>query len=387
MKKILFMSGTRADYGKIKSLMRLLTDHEEFYVNIFVTGMHMLSLYGSTYLELKKDGFDNIHTFFNQKTTCSMDTILANTITGLSSYVHEAKPDAIVVHGDRVEALAGAMVGALNNIKVIHIEGGEVSGTIDESIRHAITKFAHIHCVANEEAAKRIRQLGESNDSIFTIGSPDIDVMLSDDIPSKEAAMLRYNIPMDWENWNIVLYHPVTTEVASLRSHVSELVGAIASDTGNKYLVIYPNNDDGSDIILQAYAERLEGRPNVILYPSIKFEYFLSLLKHSDVLIGNSSAGVREASIYGVPAVNIGSRQRGRYKLINPNGIMSVPEDTALIMKGIELAKVTKVINSTDFGDGDSDKKFLEVLQNPAIWSGDIQKRFKDGCETCNCAK
>ena len=161
MKKILFITGTRADYGKIKMLMKKVDKNNKFKLYIFATGMHTLSKYGSTWQEITRDGFSNIYQFVNQQNDTKMDITLSNTILGLSNYVNELKPDMIIVHGDRLEALAGAIVGAFNNIRVAHIEGGEVSGTIDESIRHSITKFSHIHLVSNEEARKRIIQLGE----------------------------------------------------------------------------------------------------------------------------------------------------------------------------------------------------------------------------------
>lgn len=373
MKKILFVTGTRADYGKLKSLMNILIKSNLFDVRIFVTGMHMLSRYGSTHLELIKDGFEKIHPFINQKSNCPMDTVLANTINGLSNYVHENSPDMIVVHGDRVEALAGALVGALNNIRVLHIEGGEVSGTIDESIRHSITKLAHIHCVANQEASNRITQLGEQSDSVFIIGSPDIDIMLSNKIPSKEEAMRRYNIP--WNKWNILMYHPVTTEVDKLKDNISQVVTAMI-ESGQNFLVIYPNNDTGTNIILNEYLTRLKDHSRFELYPSIKFEYFLSILKHSKLLIGNSSAGIREASIYGVPAINLGNRQFGRYPISNDNGIITAEETVDDINMALKLSDHITGIRPTDFGDGKSADRFLSILKSEEVWNIPIQKRF-----------
>lgn len=168
--------------------MQSVEESPDFELQVFVTGMHMLSKYGSTYGEVVKDGFSNIYQFVNTRDAQSADLTLSSTITGFSNYVEEFKPDLIIVHGDRVEALAGAIVGALNNIRVAHIEGGEISGTIDESIRHAITKFAHYHLVSNKQAARYVTQLGEREKSIFIIGSPDIDVMRTEQLPSLEEA-------------------------------------------------------------------------------------------------------------------------------------------------------------------------------------------------------
>ena len=176
-KKIVFLTGTRADFGKLKPLINKIEGSENFENYVFVTGMHTLSKYGSTYDEVRKQKYKEMYIFMNQTHTTAMDIILANTIIGFSNFINEIKPDMIVVHGDRVEALAGAIVGSLNNILVAHIEGGEISGTIDELIRHSITKLSHIHFVANKEAKKRLIQMGEIDSNIYVIGSPDIDIM------------------------------------------------------------------------------------------------------------------------------------------------------------------------------------------------------------------
>lgn len=178
-KRILFITGTRADYGKIKSIMKTMDRSDRYEVFIYVSGMHLLSQYGSTYREVLKDQYENVHVAFGQQHTDDMSYNLGVVLTNLAPYTAQVRPDIIVVHGDRIDALAGAITGALNNILVAHIEGGEISGTIDDSIRHAVSKFAHLHFVCNEEAKKRIIQLGESEKHIFVIGSPDIDIMLS----------------------------------------------------------------------------------------------------------------------------------------------------------------------------------------------------------------
>lgn len=372
MKKILFLTGTRADYGKIKSLMNEVEKSKQFELYIFVTGMHMLSKYGSTYREIEKDGFKNIYYFINQQSVAKMDLTLSNTILGLSNFVHEIKPDLIVVHGDRLEALAGAIVGSFNNIRVAHIEGGEVSGTIDESIRHAITKFAHIHLVSNEKAKQRVIQLGEKEEDIYVIGSPDIDIMLSNDLPTIEVVKQRYEIPFN--DYAILLYHPVTTEVESLKGNVSKIVNAVIRSEKN-YVVIYPNNDEGNNHIFNEY-KRFKNKNNFKIYPSMRFEYFLTLLKYSSFIIGNSSAGVREAEIYGVPAIDIGNRQKGRYNSESNPNIIHVNEDEDSILKAISLIK-DKQTCYKNFGTGESHIKFRNLLEYK-IWNGDIQKHFVD---------
>lgn len=183
-KKIVFITGTRADYGKIKILIREIEKAPEFEAYIFVSGMHLIERFGNTYKEILKDQYKNVYVDFGLSHSENMSYNLGNVICHLSGYVSHISPDLIVVHGDRIDALAGAVVGAINNVKVAHIEGGELSGTIDESIRHAISKFAHLHFVCNEEARERLIQMGEEKKRIYVIGSPDIDVMLAGNLPA-----------------------------------------------------------------------------------------------------------------------------------------------------------------------------------------------------------
>lgn len=374
MKKIVFLTGTRADYGKLKSLMKKVEKQSSLECHIFITGMHMLEKYGNTYREIEKDGFRNLFKSINQNENNTMDEILSKTIQSFSDYVKILKPDMIVVHGDRLEALAGAIVGAFNNIRIAHIEGGEVSGTIDESIRHAISKFAHIHFVANEEAKKRLIQLGEKSTSIFIIGSPDLDIMNSEKLPSLEKAKQRYDI--DFEDYGILIYHPVTTEVENVREKISEVVDAIIESQKN-YIAIYPNNDLGSSVIIQEYS-RFDNCSNIKIFPSIRFEYFLTLLKSSSFMIGNSSSGIREAGVYGIPAIDIGNRQAGRYSIEILKNIQHVEEHKKKIISCIQNISNYRVEIKHEFGKGNSDDEFIKIINNKKIWEFPLQKVFID---------
>ncbi len=372
-KTILFISGTRADFGKIKSLMNIIDTLDGFEYKIFVTGMHLLKRYGSTFKEIEKSGFINIHKYINQHIDEPMEMILANTIHGLSRYVHENRPDMIIVHGDRVEAMAGAIVGSMNNILVSHIEGGERSGTIDELIRHSVTKLSHLHLVANEEAKKRILQMGESKKSVYVIGSPDIDAMKSNNLPTINVVKKYYDI--SFNNFHIVMFHPVTTEVENFSEYAKNLVNALIKSNEN-FVVIYPNNDHGTNEILDAY-KILETNDKFKIFPSLKFEYFLTLIEESKSIIGNSSAGIREAPIYGVPSINIGTRQNMRYK---SESITDVSYQTEDILKAI-----LKISNISErhpyceyFGTGNSTELFKELLLNNNIWNQSAQKIFID---------
>jgi len=370
-KKIVFVTGTRADFGKLKSLMKVIQEDKNFELHVFVTGMHMLAKYGYTCEEVEKANFSNIHKFINQNVSDGMDHVLAKSILGLSDYVREIQPDLIIVHGDRVEALAGATVGALNNVLTGHIEGGEVSGTVDELIRHAVSKLSHVHFVANEEAQDRLLQLGERLESTYVIGSPDIDVMNSGMLPSMSEVKNRYEI--DYDDYGVVIFHPVTTELENLQSHIDILVNSLVSSQRN-YVVIYPNNDHGSELIFKAY-ERIEGNSFFRVFPSMRFEYFLQLLKNANFMIGNSSAGVREAPHFGVPTINIGSRQNNRVTLAS---IANINFDENQILNAIQDVDKESCKRVSIFGDGNSSDTFYKILQSTSFWSMEKQKFFVD---------
>jgi len=370
MKKIVFITGTRADYGKIKSVITKLNKCDKFEIYIYVTGMHLLKEYGSTYLEIEKDGFKNIYLSKKIDNKYTMDEVLAYNILQMSQYVKNINPDMIFIHGDRVEAMAGAIVGAMNNIFVSHIEGGEISGTIDESIRHAISKLANFHFVSNNEAKKLLIQMGEEKDRIFVVGSPDIDIMLKNNGNINEVKKM-YDINFD--NYGILIYHPVTTEVDKLKDNVKQVVDAVIN-SNKKYIVIYPNNDTGTEYIKEEY-KRLKNNSNFAIYPSIRFEYFLTLLKNADFVIGNSSLGIRESGVYGIPTINIGNRQSGRYNLKIQKNICCVNENSDLILKSIQKINNYRC-QVTYFGKGDSDKIILRILKGEKIWKTKIQKRF-----------
>ncbi len=371
-RKIMFVTGTRADFGKLKTLIAAIDESPDYECFVFATGMHTQGLYGYTVNEVEKAGFANIFPYVNQSTGEPMDLIVANTVQGLSHFVDQYTPDLIVVHGDRVETLAGAIVGALKNVLVAHIEGGEVSGTVDELIRHSVSKLSHLHFVANEEAARRLRQMGEKPESVFVIGSPDIDVMISDSLPTLEQAKAYYTIAFD--DYAIAIFHPVTTELDQLPDHASNFVGAL-TESGDNYVVIYPNNDSGSAAILKEY-KPLRSNKKFRIFPSLRFEHFLTLLKHAAYIVGNSSAGIREAPFYGRPTVNVGSRQSNRF--IHTSIFNAAPEKAAILAE-IGKAKATRNLpQSKHFGRGDSLKRFLDVLRGEAIWKIPRQKQFVD---------
>lgn len=377
VKRIVFITGTRADFGKIKSLIDIIDSTRNFEPIIFATGMHLMKGYGDTIVEIQSHNYKTIYPYVNQVNDIfpRMDITLAETIKGFSNYINYVKPDLIVVHGDRIESFAAAISGAFNNILVAHVEGGEISGTIDESIRHAISKLSHLHFVANEQAKKRLLQMGELANSIYVIGSPDIDILLSKDLPTLKEVRRRYNI--SFEKYSIFIYHPVTTDIQNLDQKTNNVIDALI-ESQNKYIVIHPNNDLGRDIIWNIIKDRLLDKSKFRVLPSMRFEHFLTLLKNSQFIIGNSSAGIREAPVYGIPCIDIGKRQ---YRRWNGKSIINVQEDKEVILNAI--SSIPRDLSSEfPFGEGESASKFLKCLLNENIWDMELQKYFNDILDT-----
>lgn len=368
-KKIVFLTGTRADFGKLKSLIEIARKH--FDVHIFATGMHMDEKFGYTVREIEKCGYNNIFKYINNDASSLMDITLSRTIEGFANYIHLIKPDLIIIHGDRIEALAGATVGALNNILVAHIEGGELSGTIDELIRHAVSKLSHIHFVANKEAKERLIQMGENEESIYVIGSPDMDAMLSEELPTINEVKNNYEI--NFNEFAIAMFHPVTTEYDKMDEYATQFVSALEESNYN-YVIIYPNNDKGSEFILNKI-KKLEQHKNFRVFPSVRFEAFLVMLKNAKFIIGNSSAGIREAPYYGVPTINIGTRQNGRTQ---NEEIINTGYLTNQIVEAIQKVKNYSITPQQLFGDGKSDEKFAQIVEDEKFWQTAKQKIFTD---------
>ncbi len=373
MKTITFITGTRADYGKIKSLiLELQKKKNKFKTNLIITGMHNIRKYGYTIDEIEKDKIKNRYKFNNQSKNASMDIILSNTIRGINKFIQNNRTDLIVVHGDRVESLAGAITGCLNNIKVAHIEGGEISGTVDEILRHSISKLSHLHFVTNKIAKQRLLQMGEKSKNIFSIGSPDVDLILKKNLPNISDVKKRYNIL--FENYAIFIFHPVTTELKKIKYQIQSFLNIIVKSKFN-YVILLPNNDLGSKIILEKiFLLKKKNFINIKILPSMRFEYYLTLLKNSNFIMGNSSSGIMEAPYYGVPTIDFGSRQKNRAKISSVTSVNDFSKIHNLISK-LKIKKY-KFKPLRYFGTGKSHKKFLSILNQKRIWGIKNQKQF-----------
>ncbi|WP_342078378.1 UDP-N-acetylglucosamine 2-epimerase [Yoonia sp. SS1-5] len=370
VKSVLFVTGTRADFGKLEPLAIAARD-SGFDVSFFVTGMHMLDRYGLTKLEVHRTQGVKVHEFLNQRPGDPQDMVLAKTVIGFSDFVTEHHPDLVVIHGDRVEALACALVCATNYIRCAHIEGGEVSGTIDEIYRHCNSKLASTHFVSSEDAARRVRALGEPAEHIHAIGSPELDFHAGPSGVTIDAVKARYAIPFD--TFGICVFHPVTSEAATMGVQAQSLFDALKAST-RSFVLIAPNNDPGSADIFAQIDTLPADRFRVL--PSMRFAHFSELMKNAAVMIGNSSAGVREAPFVGLPSLDIGTRQTNRAK--SPSVFFADATDETAIATFLKTQWGKSYPRHDAFGGGSAADRFLNVLNDPTFWSAPLQKTFDD---------
>lgn len=367
-RRIVFVTGTRADFGKIEPLASVAQE-AGLDVHFFVTGMHMMNKYGLTKTEVHRVRGANVVEFINQRDKDPQDIILAKTIVGFSDFIKEESPDLVVIHGDRIEALACALVCATNYVRCVHVEGGEVSGTIDEIFRHCNTKLANIHLVSSQIAAHRILQMGESEASVHIIGSPELDQHAQTSGVSIEEVRKYYEIP--FQNYGIVIFHPVTSEASEMGTQARAMFEAII-DTHKNMVVILPNNDPGAENILEVISSLPKEQFRVL--PSMRFNYFSELVKNASIFIGNSSAGVREAPFMGIPSLDIGTRQSNRANASSIGACSAFDANSIKTFISKEWGK--RYSPDLSFGSGSATQKFNELLASDRFWQLPMQKYY-----------
>ncbi|MCK4348862.1 MAG: UDP-N-acetylglucosamine 2-epimerase (hydrolyzing), partial [Thermoplasmatales archaeon] len=311
MRKILYISGTRADYGLMRSVLKTIDEHPELELEIAAMGMHMMEEFGMTINEIKKDEFriHEIDATYEKDSKKSMANFIGKTIQLLTDRVEEIDPDIILLLGDRGEMLAGAIVGAYLTIPVAHLHGGDVTSTVDELARHAITKLAHIHFPVTQESAKRIKKMGEDPLSIFVVGAPGLDTIVNTELIDREEISKKYNLNSS-KPILLVVQHPVTVEVKDAADQMRETLEAI-SELKFQTILIYPNADAGGRKMIDVIKE-YEGFSFITTFKSIPRIEYLSIMKIVNVIIGNSSSGIIESPSFKIPVINIGNRQQGR---------------------------------------------------------------------------
>ena len=367
MRKIFLITERRADYSRFKPILEIIRKDPELTYDLVVTGMHLKKEHGMTVREIEKDGFeiyDSFEMFLeNDDTGASMVRSFANALIGVSKVLNKSKPDIILSGFDIAANFAVTVAGAHMNIPVAHIQGGEVTGTIDESIRHAMSKFSHYHFAANKDACDRLIRMGEIPKNVFDVGCPSLDAILN--VEDDNNILSKYNLE---EPYFLMIQHPVTSEIKDSEFQISQTLEAI-SESGVKVLIILPNNDAGYSNIMDKI-----NNSNVQSVNSLSISDYVNLLKRSEGLIGNSSSGIHETATFNIPTINIGTRQQGR---LRPKNVLDVGYDKQEIKDAIKFCKrIGKKHFENPYGDGKSSQRIVDLLKSIDISNNIIQKRI-----------
>jgi UDP-hydrolysing UDP-N-acetyl-D-glucosamine 2-epimerase len=363
-RKILLITERRADYSRFKPILKLINKSKYLRYILVVTGTHLLKNHGKTINEIKKDKFRidyKIKSFSSSKADDgeSMVVVIGNVLKKISLVIKKSRPDIILTGFDIGANFALTVAGAHLNIPVAHIQGGEVTGSIDESIRHSMSKFSNYHLVANLDAKKRLIRMGEQKNKIFIVGCPSLDALFQEPVISDEEIKKRFKIDCN-KLFFIVIQHPVTTEHKLSKNQITETIQAIKK-TKAQALFILPNNDSGHlDIINEIRKNKLNWSE------SLSLSEYRSLLMKASILIGNSSSGIHEAASFRLPVINIGSRQNGR---LQPKNVVNVDYNRKNILNKIKFClnnrnyiKSLKKLQNP-YGDGNSAYKIIKVLK------------------------
>jgi UDP-N-acetylglucosamine 2-epimerase (hydrolysing) len=372
--KIAFFTASRADYGKLKPVI-IEAQKKKLDFVIYATGSHLIKEYGRTLKQIRSDfNPKKIVSFINQKFGDNHQTIFKNTVNSLTKLLKNKKFDCFFIHGDRIETLAAATVLTFSKIKIAHIEGGELSGTVDEMIRHSVTKLSHIHFVTNKAAKKVLINSGEKNKNIFITGSPDIDFLNKSLRPNIKEVKKKYDLYFD--NYAISFLHPVTTQTKRENKRNAEIYFGCLLKMKNLNIVQFvPNNDDHSLVILKTLNKILKKKNNVKILRSMRFEHYLTLLENSQFIVGNSSSAIMEAPYFNVPAINIGDRQLNRHGV---NSTINSPFVQREIFDSFKKVKNIILNKKQIFGKGDSAKKIIRILKSKNFKNLQLQKLYKN---------
>jgi UDP-hydrolysing UDP-N-acetyl-D-glucosamine 2-epimerase len=379
-RRICVVITARPSYSRIKTALTAIQQHPDLELQLVIAGSALLDRYGNAAEFIQKDGFEAAAKVFmvlegENPTTMAKTTGIG--VMELTNVFYNLKPDAIVTIADRFETIATSIAAAYQNIPLIHIQGGEVTGSIDEKVRHANTKLADIHFVASEDAKERVIKLGEDPKMVINTGCPSIDLAKEIDLetslnfnPIEKYGGVGSNI--NWENgYIVVMQHPVTTEYSKSREQIMETLYAVKTSKIPTFW-FWPNVDAGSDGTsngIRTFREK-ENPDNVHFFKNMKPLDFLRLLKFSKLIVGNSSAGIRECSYLGIPALNIGNRQQRR---LRANNVTDVAYNKGAILKEINRITANGLVEkSSIYGNGDAGKKIAEIIAGIELRSSKV---------------
>jgi GDP/UDP-N,N'-diacetylbacillosamine 2-epimerase (hydrolysing) len=383
-KKICILTATRAEYGLLKPIIKKLNKDSAFDVKVVVTGAHLSPEFGLTYKEIEQDGIvidEKIEILLSADTPAAISKSMGLAMISFADYFAKVKPDMLVVLGDRYETLAVCCVAINQRIPIAHLYGGETTeGAVDEYIRHAITKLSYLHFTSTEEYRNRVIQLGEQPDRVFCVGAIGIENIFNEKLLSKTELEKSLNFKLD-KPYAVVTFHPVTLENGNSAEQFQALLNACKKYKDMKFIFTKANADTDGRIINKLLDEYVQEQDNAIAATSLGIVRYLSAIKYSSMVIGNSSSGLIEVPSFGVPTIDIGDRQKGRLRADSVINCEPVQED---IEKAISLAltdqfkeRARKTINP--YGDGNTSDKIVEKIRDFLINRKiDLKKRFYD---------
>lgn len=371
MRKVCVVVHSRANYGRIKTVLKAVTEHPDLELQLIVGSSALLHRFGSAIDVMRRDGFHEsavVHSIIEGETPITMAKSTGLSIIELATHFGNLKPDVVLTVADRFETLSTAVAASYMNIPLAHTQGGEVTGSIDESVRHAITKLAHVHFPATERARDFLLRMGENEDTVFLTGCPAIDLLTETDLSLPRDIFDRYK-GVGYElstrkDYVMVLQHPVTTEYGSGLQQINATLAAVhpLAQEGMQVVWLWPNVDAGSDDVAKGIRVFRESQDasNMHFYRNFAPDDYARLLANTRCVIGNSSSGLREGAFLGTPCVNIGSRQAGRERAVN---VIDVPNEAGAINAAIrhQLAH-GRYPRSTLVGDGTAGRRIAEVL-------------------------
>jgi len=375
MKKICVVIGSRANYASSKSLLRAIDQHNGLTLQLVVGASAVLDRYGSVVNLIENDGFSidaTIHMLVEGESPVTMAKSTGLGLIELPSVFSRLQPDIVVTIGDRFETMATAIAASYMNIPLAHTMGGEVSGTIDESIRHAVTKLAHLHFAASQSAAERIIKMGENPDHVFNVGCPRIDLIKETITNDKSIDLMHIfgsgvgDILDVKKPFLLLLQHPVTTEYADAEAQISETLKAVQS-TGLPTITMWPNADAGSDGVSRGIRKFREDHPdyNMHFFKNLQVEDYIWLMHSAVCLLGNSSSGIRDAAYIGTPVVNIGTRQDGRDR--GQNVVDAKYSSSDILDKLNHQLRHGRYPSDAIYGDGNSGGRIADLLHDREV--------------------
>lgn len=372
-RKILAVTGIRSDYDLMTPVFKEINNHPNLELEIIVTGAHLADSYGYTVQQIEQDGFkiaERIESLINSDRAASRVKGLAIQLQGMIQTIERIQPDFLLVLGDREESMTTALAGAYMNIPVAHVAGGDrVVGNVDDQVRHAVTKLAHLHFTTNEESAERIRKLGEETFRIFNTGNPGLDRIK--DIPTLTRKELSERLNFDIQNDEpllLVIQHVISTEIDYAYEQMKVTMEAI-KQLKYKTIISYPNSDAGGQQMIKAINE-YKDLPFIHIEKNIPRLEFINIMRQASCMVGNSSAGILEAPYLKLPVVNIGNRQKGRLHAENVNFVEHNQEKVVeAINKALFDNEYRKQVQGcrNPYGDGQASKKIAQILANISI--------------------